>query len=135
MAPSEREIRLGEHVRGLESRVRGLIQRDGRQQADLPPLAPKTGREYDRLGRPQPFRVDALMMLRSTFGAQLAEQFTGRVPAEMYAQVDEGVVEVSCPCGDTHLAPINAFGSGECGRTFLYDGHEVLVARDEAASL
>lgn len=61
----------------------------------------------------------------------LVEQFESVVPAEFIAQVDVGVVEVACPCGEAPRVAVGQVAGCACGRFFLTDGRTVRSARYE----
>lgn len=64
----------------------------------------------------------------------LAENFNGRVPDDMVASVEEGIVEVPCTCEGKPTTEVrfNAVApcSGDCGRWFWYIAGEVRVGYD-----
>jgi hypothetical protein len=86
----------------------------------------------DLLGREQLHRFNFMHLARAIPG--YAARFTGRVPPAFQAQVDFGVIEVSCPCGDgpprcEWMVPTAC----SCGRVYVSTGRDVRVAYLEDA--
>lgn len=82
---------------------------------------------YDELGRKVPVKITFLMVARLLPG--LAAEFDIEVPGEFFAQVEEAVVEVACPCGGQPRLTTGEVNDCVCGRVFTYTGQRVLVAR------
>lgn len=97
-----------------------------------PPANRDPAATYDFLYRKQPQRFGFVQLARGIPG--FAALFTGRVPGEFFAQVDDDVVEVSCPCGHQPRLERMAPTRCNCDRAFVYDGREVRVARDVGMS-
>lgn len=89
------------------------------------PVEPDLAAEYDLLGRKVPHRLGFMQFARAIPG--YASQFTGRVPDQFVAQVDEGVVDVACPCGGTPRLEWMAPQACACGRIFANTGNVVRV--------
>lgn len=83
---------------------------------------------YDLLERKQPHRLQIIHFARAIPG--LAGKFSGRVPSEYMAQVDEDTVEVLCVCKpeDNPRCPRYMPVECSCGRWFLNMGADVRVA-------
>lgn len=70
----------------------------------------------------------------------LLQNFSRRIPGVAWAEVDDGVVEIACPCGGECRVQITvprmcdraAAGdhpeTARCPRAYLYDGRDVRVA-------
>ena len=84
---------------------------------------------YDALGRKQPQRLGFMVMARAIPG--FAAQFAGRVPDNMYAQMEDDVVEVLCVCKPERPPRCHLMLPTPCvcGRWFVYTGGDVRVAR------
>lgn len=91
------------------------------------PAHPDPAAAYDGMNRKIPQRLGFMAFARGVHG--YAAQFDREVPGSFFVQVADGVMEVSCPCGETPrlrwLAPVVC----GCQRTFVSTGSRVLVAR------
>jgi hypothetical protein len=72
-------------------------------------------------------RVSFAVMARAI--PRLHEQFLTRIPAGYWTVIEEGVVQVRCPCGHKPLVPYAIPTPCACERWFLYEGRGVRVAR------
>lgn len=83
--------------------------------------------DYDVIGRKVPQRLGFMAFARGIPG--YAARFDREVPGEFLALVNDGVLEVACPCGQTprltRMAPVVC----ACGRTFAHVGSKVVAAR------
>jgi hypothetical protein len=113
-------------------RLRSLLDsayRDRRSELPDAPVRMDPVGAYDALGRKQPRRLNYADFARAIPG--YAALFTGRVPDNFYAQVDDGVVEVACPCKPDQLPRCELLVPTPCAceRWFVYTGSIVRVAR------
>lgn len=98
------------------------------------PVDPDPLRHYDMLDRNQPRRLGFMELVVRPF-PWILRMFTGKVPGEFIAVVDDGVVEVPCPCKAVTRIPFNVAVpcNGACGRWFWYFGSEVRVGYENAS--
>jgi hypothetical protein len=90
------------------------------------PIHPDPAASYDTVGRRQLHRLNFVHYARVVPG--LAAQFTGRVPDDFVARIDEDHVDIACPCGATPRCELLVPKPCACERTFVWDGKVVRVA-------
>lgn len=95
--------------------------------SDNPRVVGSALRRYDAAGIKQPVKINFLTVARFLPG--LVAQFDRVVPDDFVALIEEGVVDVACPCGSTPRLVIGEVDDCQCGRVFTYTGARVLVAR------
>jgi hypothetical protein len=89
---------------------------------------------YDRLERKQPHRLNFMHFARAIQG--YLDQFSARVPPDFYLQVDDGIVDVACPCKIDPVPRCEFMVPTpcRCGRIFVWTGGDVRVAYDAVTS-
>lgn len=80
---------------------------------------------YDKLWRKQPVRMGFIQFARVVPG--LAALMAKRVPGDFWTQIDDGVWQVSCPCGKSPQLEWNVLHTCECNRVYVYLGGDVRV--------
>lgn len=58
----------------------------------------------------------------------IAEAFSRKIPGAFWTQVDDGLVDVACPCAEVVRVAYDRIVTCDCSRSYLYDGREVRVA-------
>lgn len=111
----------GRDLENAVNRLADLVQEEQRERR-----AERLRKEYRWMDAKPPRRMNLRAWLENVPG--LPARFSKRVPAEMFMQVADQVVEVACPCGESHQVGFESLVLAKCGRGFIWDGQNVFVS-------